>query len=377
MSTPKSIDCIIVGGGLLGMLSARELSKAGMQVTLLEQGRTGRESSWAGGGILSPLYPWRYAPAVTELASWSQANYPGLVDELIADGCLDPEIVTSGLMILDMDEADIAQQWASQNQRALHLINASERNELAAEYDWTTIPSQQSIWMPDVAQIRNPRLAQSLRESIENCGVTIREQSQVESLIIKDGRIRGVKGQFGEVLSNTVVIAGGAWSQQFLPAGRFEMLVKPVKGQMVLFKAEPGVVNHIYLYKDRYLIPRRDGHVLIGSTLEDTGFDKTTTEAAHEELIAVAHAMVPALQAYPVVKHWAGLRPGSPDGVPYITQHPEINGLFFNAGHYRNGVVLGYASARLLADLMLNRTPIVSPAPYRLCEESLKNIDFV
>ena len=359
------------------MLTARELTKAGMQVTLLEQGRTGRESSWAGGGILSPLYPWRYASAVTSLASWSQANYPQLVDELIAEGCLDPELTPSGLMILDMDEVEVAKQWAAQYQRNLQVIDATERTRLAGEYDWSSISAQQTIWMPEVAQIRNPRLAQSLRESIEKQNVTIKEHSQVESLIIHNSQIQGVKGAFGEILTNTVVIAGGAWSQQFLPAGHYEMLVKPVKGQMVLFQAEPGVVNHIYLYKDRYLIPRRDGHVLIGSTLEDTGFDKTTTEAAHEELIAVAHSMVPALRDYPVVRHWAGLRPGSPDGVPYITQHPEINGLFFNAGHYRNGVVLGYASARLLANLLLGDTPIVSPTPFGLCEEPVKDIDFV
>jgi len=373
----NSIDCIVVGGGLLGMLSARELTLAGQRVALLEQGRTGRESSWAGGGILSPLYPWRYDPAVTQLASWSQQHYPDLADDLIAEGCLDPELTVSGMMILDMDEEATASDWATRYQKTLHITDAVERGQLAPEFDWQHIPQQSSLWFPEVAQIRNPRLAQSLRESLDRKHVKILEHARVDGLVIKNQQIQGVKGDFGELTAPKVLIAGGAWSQQFLPQGSYQMLVQPVKGQMVLFKAEPDVVKHIYLYKDRYVIPRRDGHVLMGSTLEDAGFDKTTTDEANKELVHLARQMVPGLEDYPVVKHWAGLRPGSPDGIPYITEHPEYKGLYFNAGHYRNGVVLGYASARLLADIMLERSPIVDPLPYGLSEAPLQNIDFV
>jgi glycine oxidase len=118
------------------------------------------------------------------------------------------------------------------------------------------------------------------------------------------------------------------------------------------------------LESNRYVIPRRDGRTLFGSTIEDVGFDKQTTKAARDELYRIATERFPILKQYPVEAHWAGLRPSSPAGVPFIGRHPQIDGLFINAGHFRNGIVLGPASARLLADLVLERPPILDPAPY-------------
>jgi glycine oxidase len=135
---------------------------------------------------------------------------------------------------------------------------------------------------------------------------------------------------------------------------------------MILFLAEPGLIRHINLTEERYAIPRRDGRVLFGSTLEHAGFDKQTTGEAREALYAAATALFPDLRRFPIEHHWAGLRPGSPAGIPYIGPHPQAGNLLVNAGHYRNGVVLGLASARLAADLVLGRKPLMDPAPYAL-----------
>src|SRR5690606_215400 len=116
----------------------------------------------------------------------------------------------------------------------------------------------------------------------------------------------------------------------------------------------------------RYVIPRADGRVLAGSTLEEAGFDKTTDAAARESLWHSATSIIPALADCEVEHHWAGLRPGSPDGVPFIGQVPGMPGIYVNAGHYRNGLVLAPASTRLLVDEMLGRSPIIDPTPYRL-----------
>jgi len=124
--------------------------------------------------------------------------------------------------------------------------------------------------------------------------------------------------------------------------------------------------QRMVLEDSRYIIPRLDGRVLFGSTLEHTGFDKSITEDARHELHALATHRFPVLADCKLERHWAGLRPGSPEGIPYIGRHPELHNLYVNAGHFRNGIVLGPASARLLADLVLQRTPILSPAPYAL-----------
>ncbi len=161
-----------------------------------------------------------------------------------------------------------------------------------------------------------------------------------------------------------VLITAGAWSGELLATLGLSLPVEPVKGQMILYKCEPDFLPSMVLAKGRYAIPRRDGHILVGSTLEHEGFDKTPTDVARESLQASAEELIPALARQPIVGHWAGLRPGSPDGIPFIGPVPGFEGLWLNCGHYRNGLVLAPASCRLLADLMLGREPIVDPTPY-------------
>lgn len=355
-------DCIVIGGGILGMLTARELARADIRVTLLERTQTGREASWAGGGILSPLYPWRYSPAVTALASWSQAAYPDLADQLHAESGIDPEYVRSGLLILDTDEQDRALSWASDSGNRVDVIGRSELT--AYEPNLQDLPPQ-AMRMPAVAQIRNPRFTKALRAAIHD-KVEIREQTEVQELVVVNDRVRGVCTNTGKFRADRVVVCAGAWTRNLLADLDNAPAIEPVHGQMILFQASPGLVRHIVLHQDRYAIPRRDGRVLMGSTLEHIGFEKHTTDRARTELLAAAQTMFPALKEFPIEKHWSGLRPGSPQGVPFIGPHPKIDGLYVNAGHFRNGVVLSPASARLLTDLILGRNPILPSAPYAL-----------
>jgi len=361
MGLNPQFDCLVVGGGLIGMLTARQLVQAGMTVGLVERGETGRESTWAGGGILSPLYPWRYPDAVSALAGWSQQRYPALAEALIAESGIDPEYQHNGLLILDSEEAAEAQRWARQWQHSLDLVNKGQISEL--EPALGEVPDQ-AVWMPEVGQMRNPRLAQALRKSLENQGVKLFEHTPMKGLLLGEHAVHGILTEQGELKADRVVIAGGAWSALLLESTGVTLPVRPVRGQMILYRAEPKVVQRIVLSRDRYVIPRRDGRILVGSTLEEVGFDKSTTRAAMQELEGEACRLIPALAKYKIEHHWAGLRPGSPHGIPYIMQHPRIEGLFINTGHFRNGVVLGPASARLLADILLGRQPILEPAPY-------------
>jgi glycine oxidase len=347
------------------MLVARELSAGGARVTLLERGELGKEASWAGGGILSPLYPWRYHDAVTALSRWSQRHFPRLADELVAETAIDPEWLPSGLLIPEAGEIATAAQWAQRWDIALETIPGGRLVELEPELASGRAEAEEGIWLPNVAQVRNPRLLKALARSLEVHGVEIKTHAEVVEFIAQGDAIQGVRTREESLCAAGVVVAAGAWTTTLLgPLAGADWQITPVRGQMLLFHAEPGLVRHIVLRDGHYLVPRRDGRVLAGSTLEYVGFDKSTTHQAHDELHAAALALIPRLARCPVELQWAGLRPGSPQGIPLIGQHPRWQGLYLNVGHFRNGVVTGPASARLLADMIFARPPCVDPAPY-------------
>ncbi|HWV10563.1 MAG TPA: glycine oxidase ThiO [Pseudomonas sp.] len=365
-STEDTYEVIVLGGGVIGLLSARMLALAGVSVCLVERGEAGRESSWAGGGIVSPLYPWRYSPAVTALAHWSQDFYPSFGAALLAETGIDPEVQVTGLYWLDLDDEADALAWAEREQRPLSRV------EMARVYQAVPVLGEgytRAVAMADVANVRNPRLVKSLRAALQQMpNVTVREQCPVTGFIREGERIQGVRTEQGDVRGEQVVLAAGAWSAELLGTLGLELPVEPVKGQMILFKCAEDFLPSMVLAKGRYAIPRRDGHILVGSTLEHAGFDKTPTGSALASLRASAVELLPALAEAEVVGHWAGLRPGSPDGIPFIGEVPGQAGLWLNCGHYRNGLVLAPASCRLLSDLMLGRAPIIDPAPYAPAE---------
>lgn len=356
-------DVLVIGGGVIGLLTARELRLAGADVTLLERGEPGRESSWAGGGIVSPLYPWRYPDAVTALARWSQRFYPSLCDDLRDATGIDPELEPSGLLIEVPGEEEAAAAWALRHGVDLEAVARDDVRTL--EPGLASTP-QSALWLPDVAHVRNPRLVKALRADVEARGVRVLEQHPVTGWQDRSGRLATVETPHGAIAAETFVVCTGAWSGDLLAPLGVRPDIHPVKGQMILFRTAPGTVRTIHLAADRYAIPRRDGRVLFGSTLEETGFDKQTSPAARDELWRIATTRFPALRDAEVERHWAGLRPSSPSGIPYVGRHPTLTNLFVNAGHFRNGIVLGPASARLVADQVLGRAPIVDPAPYGL-----------
>jgi glycine oxidase len=267
------------------------------------------------------------------------------------------------LLILDESQCDAGQAWAAAENVSIRALNGADIQSLES-----VLPTncQSGLLMDNVAQIRNPYLLRALHADLIARGVRMAESTEITHLLTKKGRIKGVRTEYNEVMADNVVIACGAWSATLLQELRHAVPVMPVRGQMLLFRAQPELLTHIVLQKGHYAIPRRDGRILLGSTMEDVGFDKTITDEAREVLLSVAHQMIPALANVPVERHWAGLRPGSPAGVPFISEHPAVSGLYINAGHFRNGVVMGLASAELLADIALGRPPILDPAPFIL-----------
>ncbi len=351
----------IVGAGVMGLMLARELGFHGIAVELLDKSVAANEASWAGGGIISPLYPWRYSEPVTRLATWSQAYYPNLIESLEAESGIDPELSRHGLLMLSVADRAQALAWAQTHQHWIELIGKDQvyrlEPNLAEGY-------QEALWLQQIASVRNPRLLKALLTIVRaHPNICLRECANILPLAQPDGRLEALLTDAGErIEADAFVFCSGAWTASLLPT--LPRSIQPVKGQMILFEARPGLVNRIVLRDGKYVIPRRDGMVLAGSTLEYTGFDKSLSDAAREALADMAIDLFPALAEARIAHHWSGLRPGSSDGVPFIGRVPGFDNVYANVGHFRNGLVLAPASVHVMSSLLTHQTPAFAIEDY-------------
>jgi glycine oxidase len=343
---------LIIGGGAVGLTSARALLLAGYRVTLIERGTTGREASWAGGGIMSPLCSWDYKEAVTRLTQRSMGMFNLAMAELHASTGIDPEYQQSGMLLIPPFQDELATKWCADHQVKLQRITLHDH-----------LPGMQGegLLLPEIGQVRNPRLLASLRRSVELLGGEILEQHEALRFDIKDNKINELQTSKETLKADTYIVAAGAWSKSLLGEHALDLDIKPIRGQILLFKFDAPPFSNILLQDSLYIIPRRDGHVLVGSTLEDVGFEKATTADAYDMLLQRVYALFPDWRNQMPVQHWAGLRPASPDNIPTIGRHPQLANLYANCGHFRYGVTMSLACAELLLNEIENRP---QPLPF-------------
>jgi len=347
-------DFLIIGGGAVGLSSALTLLEAGYRVSLVERGTLGQEASWAGGGIMSPLCSWDYKEAVTRLTQRSMGLFAGAAAKLHATTGIDPEYQRSGMLILPPFQEAGAAQWCATHRVELQHVKAGD-----------CLPglTGDALFMPEIAQVRNPRLLSALRRRVEMLGGIILEQHEVQNIEITGDRVTALHTSQGRLGADAYILAAGAWSSQLLGEHALQMEVYPVRGQILLFKFDTPPFSQILLQESLYFIPRRDGHVLVGSTVEEVGFDKTPTAAARDELLQGVYNLFPSWRNRPLVRHWAGLRPGSKDNIPTIGRHPQLSNLYANCGHFRYGITMCWATSELLRNEIENR-----PQPFAMDE---------
>ena len=328
---------IVVGGGIVGCLTALALRDRGCQVTLVERNvvaaQTSGESSWAGAGILFPLLPWMYKDAVNQLAMAGAKLYPALCKRLLAETGIDPEYTQSGMQILPSFDEAAAIDWCE-------------------SYQIPIVKYANGSLLPTIAQVRPPHLLQALRQILIQENVTLLENTQLEPLK-NVNNIDGWKANTGAVLvADAFVVTSGAWSFDLLKDTAANLNIKPMRGQILLYENVSEKLEHIIYSNGFYLVPRRDGLLLAGSTLEDVGFDTRTTEDVKQDLKTKAESILPSLKHALIRKHWSGLRPGTPDNLPTITAHPSIKNLYLNTGHFRYGLTMAPASAEKVVALI-------------------------
>lgn len=356
-------DIILIGAGIIGLATAEYFLERGARVSILERNKVGQESSWAGGGILSPLYPWDYSDAVTRLASYSATLFPAWTRALYKATEIDSEYVACGMLVLPPYAVQDARYWCSKHDVKIEELLLPDRSTTGINTDSIR---QQGLYLPDIAQVRNPRLIQALLNRVIQLGGEILEDCAVTDITVKHGQVQSLTSMHGQFRADHYVVTSGAWSKEVLGQYAINLDIKPMRGQMLLMKFSTPPIHTILVKKDLYIIPRQDGHLLIGSTLEDVGFDKRTTTIARDDLLTRAQAILPFLRTAPIVKQWAGLRPASPDNIPTIGRHPVIQNLYINSGHFRYGVTMAPASAEILFNELTGNLQPFDTTPYQI-----------
>mgnify|MGYP005848816147 CR=1 FL=1 len=346
-------DIRIVGGGIIGLTSAYILAKSGRSVELWEQGELGRQASWAGAGIIPPGNPEQAATPIDRLRAFSTSQFPHFSAELRELTGLDNGYLRcGGIEFLPADEEELPALW-QQEQVEYSVVNSGDLATLEPQIE---CPPLKGYRFPKLGQVRNPWHLRALIAACERLGVRFRCQQPATAdpvtLIPPGGHL---------------LIAAGAWADAFLKPLGCQVGVRPVRGQKLLFHPPRPLLTHVVIVGKRYLVPRGDGRILVGSTEEpEVGFTVGTTEAGQRDLFEFATGLIPALRSVPIEARWSGLRPGSPDGMPFIGVVPGYPRIIAAVGHFRAGVQLSLGTAQLVDAIVNGLPPPIPIEPFRV-----------
>jgi glycine oxidase len=361
----------IIGAGVVGLGIARRLAKRA-EVSVFDRGIAGMGASHAAAGMLAACCEAEPGEeALVALGRDSQVRWPGFAEELLRETGIDVELRREGTLVLALtadDQAQLAHQLEFQQKLdlPLHWLSAAQTR---AKEPHLAGKVAGAVFSPQDHQVDNRKLAAALRVAAQRAGVTIHEHEPVKEIAVQGGRATGIVLEEGaSVAADRVVLAAGAWSRGIggLPPDR-RPPVRPVKGQMLALHMDAAapLLNHVLWAPGAYLVPRRDGRLIIGGTVEEKGFDETITAGGMLTLLEAAWRAIPAIEELPIEEIWAGHRPGSRDDAPILGRGPLEN-LFYATGHHRNGILLAPVTADAMAKLILDDVVEAAIRPFGL-----------
>jgi glycine oxidase len=357
----ETADVVIVGGGVIGLTIARALARRGVRdLILIERGRPGAEASSAAGGILAPQVEADEADEFFRLACASRDMYEDFAADLQAETGVDVELDTNGTLYLvftQEEESELRHRYEWQKDAGLSVewLVAGDARRLEP---CISAKVRCAIRFPKDVQVENRRLVEALAIANEKLGVRLVTDCEVYAIRIEREKVRAVETSLGLVNASTVVLAAGAWTS-FIKSPDIalpQVKLEPVRGQMLCFKTPRPIAHHVIYNSCGYLVPRRDGRVLAGSTTEHVGFDRKVTSEGVSAISSMALEIAPALEHVPLIASWAGFRPRADDDLPVIGPCEGIHGLFYATGHYRNGILLAPITGELIAEAVISGT---------------------
>ena len=342
-------DVIVVGGGVIGCSIAWRLAQAGLTVSVFERGRIGGEASRAAAGMLSPQTEAQAKGPFFDLCLQSRAMHRGFADELKDCTGIDVEYKDEGTLFVELPgEPEQTTSWAEWQLEAGLPLEHVEASDIPALEPAVTKSAAKAIFLPLEHQIENRRLMDALEVALRSSGVEVIEGADVTEILTERGCATGVISAGQRFDAGAVVLAAGAWSSRLLEPLGLHIKVIPARGQMIAIKGDKCPVTRIIHSSSIYVVPRRDGRILIGATVEYAGFHKVVTVDAVKHLLSAATELVPSLEEFEIVEAWSGLRPDTIDHLPIIGPCGPDN-LTLATGHFRNGVLLAPLTAQLVA----------------------------
>ncbi len=365
----------VIGAGAIGLAIAWELADRGHHVRVFDQAAAGRESSWAASGILPAARSEFATDPMERLRGISHEAYPRWVSKLQQLTAIDPELDRCGGVYLASGAGEAAALAASlgyQRELGVELQQLTAAELIQREPSLATWAESSrfraALWSPDECQIRPPRLVQALRAACVAEGVELHEHCRV-ALELVGGRIprwraQQADGQLWEWDAEITILCTGAWTGLVAESLGLSLAVIPIRGQILMYRLPAAPIQHVINEGHRYLMARRDGHVLIGSCEEEVGLVKGTTPEMLDSLSGWGESLLPVLAQETPVQSWSGLRPGTVDGWPIIGPLPQLEHIWVAAGHYRSGIHLAPATAMAIADALEGATDIKELAAF-------------
>ena len=356
-------EIVIVGGGVIGLSIAWELAGQGADVLVLDKQHVGQEASWAGAGMLPPGNLEGALAPFDRLRALSAQIWPRWTETLRDLTSIDNGYVHSGGITVSLDDESCSSLRDEWNAEGVSLFDL-DADKLHAREPALSPEISEGFLIPEMSQVRNPRQLHALKSACIRGGVTILEGQLASEIEQSHSKIVAVKTSEHKITGDRFCFCTGAWTPSLTEQLGCHIPIKPIRGQIVLLNTGAPVISHIIEVGDRYLVPRPDGRLLIGSTMEEAGFEKKTTVEGVAGLLDFARRLIPELASAEIEQTWAGLRPMSATGIPFLGPLPDFDNAFVAAGHFRSGLQTSPGTAVVMRELLLGQETSLDLVPF-------------
>ncbi|MRG86154.1 glycine oxidase ThiO [Salinibacillus xinjiangensis] len=369
-------DAIVIGGGVNGGSVAYQLAKRGKKVLVLEKDRIASKASGAAAGMIAAQAELQDDDPLFQLARKSRKRFASLAEELKDLSGVDIELINKGMYKVALTDQEVHEYK--------QIIDIQKRAGEHAE--WVTgdeVRKQEANVSDDIlgamyiehdGHVSAPQLSQAFIKSAAVLGVTIQEFVEVQSILFEGEQVVGVATNEGEYKAENIIVTAGAWSSSFLRQTELDLPVYPVKGECFSVRTHQPLLKSTIFSHGCYLVPKKGGRIIVGATVKPHTYNQQVSVEGVAGLLEKAKHLLPSIGEAEWDQTWAGIRPQTADGLPYLGEHPTYNGLFVATGHFRNGILLSPITGEIMADLIERKEPAIDVHPFRLDRLTATNV---